>query len=81
MRKFFVKLCKRGNTVVTYMPTARGIEVTFEQAVYNGFNSLILTIDGRVLEVEGFNPSEVAYFQLFLKRNKDHIKELVMENA
>lgn len=81
MRKFFMKLCNHGNTVVTYMPTARGIEVTFEQPVYNGFNSLVLSIDGVVQSVEGFNSADINYFQLFLSRNRAHIEELVMDNA
>lgn len=81
MRKHYVTLCMRGNTVVTYMPTSRGIEVTFEQPIYNGFKTLVLTIEGKILSVEGFNPSEVSYYIRFLAKNRRLIENRVIADA
>lgn len=72
MRKHYMTLCTR-ETEVTTIKRETGIEVCFEQAVYKGFNELVLNLDGEIIKRNGFNDSEVSYFQRFLNMNKEGI--------
>lgn len=81
MRKHYATLCLHRDTEVTYIVGSSGIEVTFEQVVYNGFNSLVLTLNGKILSCHGFTNAEVSYFQLFLERNKGVIENWVIADA
>ena len=45
------------------------VRVTFEQAVNNGFNTLVLNDKGQIVENDGFNSSDTAFFEDFFKRN------------
>lgn len=69
MRGHYMTLCFKGNTEVTYMLKDTGLEVTFEQAVVGGFNTLVLDASGNVISNTGFNVSDVGFFQEFLKNN------------
>jgi len=62
-------LCMRGNTEVTHTLKNGKLEVTFEQAVNNGFNTLVLNNKGQIVTNEGFNSSDIAFFKDFFKRN------------
>ena len=79
MKRFFVKICK-SNTYVYYELSGETIKVYFEQPIRNRINKLILDCKGIILEQDGFNNSEVANYQLFLKRNIGHIQELIEQN-
>ena len=81
MRRHYVTLCVHGNTIVTFMKTDDDIEVTFEQAKYNGFNTTVMSLDGKILNNSGFEPAEIDYFQRFLARNRAGIAEEAMGNA
>lgn len=69
MRGHYMTLCFKGNTEVTYMLKDTGLEVTFEQAVIGGFNTLVLDDSGNILSNTGFNASDIEFFQEFLKNN------------
>lgn len=69
MRGHYMTLCFKGNTEVTYMLKDTGLEVTFEQAVVGGFNTLVLDASGNVISNTGFNVSDIDFFQEFLKNN------------
>ena len=69
MRGPYMTLCFKGNTEVTYMLKDPGLEVTFEQAVVGGFNTLVLDASGNVISNTGFNVSDIEFFQEFLKNN------------
>ena len=79
MKRFFVKICK-SNTSVYYELSGRYAKVYFEQSIKNKINKLVLDYEGKILEQDGFDNSEVAYYQLFLKRNIGHIQELIEQN-
>ena len=81
MRKFYCRLCQKENTDVTYITKNGNIEVTFEKAVYGGFHTLVLSISGDILFVEGFNSSDIDFFQRFLKTNRALIEKWVSEDA
>ena len=81
MRRHYVTLCMHGNTVVTYMRTESGIQVTFEQPKSRGFNTVVLDLDGAIIYNDGFESAETDYFQRFLRRNRDVIAEGAMEDA
>lgn len=69
MRGHYMTLCFKGNTEVTYMLKDTELEVTFEQAVVGGFNTLVLDASGNVISNTGFNVSDIEFFQEFLKNN------------
>lgn len=73
MRKHYMTLNFRGNVEVTHINKNGNIEVTFEQAVNSGFNTLVLDINGIVLSNTGFNNSDIDYFIRFLNRSKSAI--------
>lgn len=73
MRKHYMTLCIRGNTEITHIKKGNTIEVTFEQAVTGGFNTLVTDIDGNVLSNTGFNGSDVDFYLRFLQQNKSLI--------
>lgn len=81
MREFYVRLCQRENTDVTYMMNNGALEVTFEQAIYRGFKTLVLSILGDIVFCDGFNSSEIDYFQRFLAKNRPLIERMAKENA
>jgi len=81
IRKHYITLCMRNNTEVTYIVKNNLIEVTFEQAKYKGFNTLVTDIEGNILECNGFNNSETAYYLKFLDNNRPLIERLAAENA
>lgn len=81
MRRHYVTLCIHGNTVVTYMNTKDGVQVTFEQAKNKGFNTVVMNLDGGIVSNDGFVPAEVDYFQRFLLRNRNAIAEGARESA
>lgn len=66
-------LCFKGNVEVTHIEKGNTIEVTFEQAIQGGFNTLVLTVDGNILSNEGFSDSDVSYFVNFVKEHKKGI--------
>lgn len=69
MRISYITLCYRENTEVTYMLNKQGrIEVTFEKAVTDGFNTAVFNDRGELLSNEGFNPSDIDYFSRFTKQ-------------
>lgn len=76
IRKSYIKLCQHNNTEVTYIVKNNRIEVTFEQAVYGGFHTLVLDEFCNIISNDGFNGAEVGYFQRFLSNNISYIKEL-----
>lgn len=65
----YMTLCFRGNTEVTHIERNGNIEVTFEQAVNGGFNTLVLDLQGMLISNHGFNPSEVDWMRNFTIRN------------
>lgn len=69
MRKSYMTLCMRGNTEVTHILRNGKLEVTFEQAVSNGFNTLVLNDKGQIVKNDGFNSSDIAFFKDFFKKN------------
>lgn len=69
MRGHYMTLCFKGNTEVTYILSGDDLEVTFEQAVIGGFNTLVLDASGNILSNTGFNASDIEFFQEFLKNN------------
>ena len=73
-RQFYVRLYQRENTDVTYIVRNGRIEVTFETAVYRGFKTLVTDIMGNILFCDGYNPSEISFFQKFLKNNRSLIE-------
>lgn len=62
-------LCFRENTEVTHIVNNGKIEVTYEQAVDGGFHTLVVDIDGNVVNNDGFNDSEVDFFRRFTIQN------------
>lgn len=68
MRKSYMTLCMRGNTEVTHILRNGKLEVTFEQAVSNGFNTLVLNDKGQIVKNDGFNSSDIAFFKDFLRK-------------
>ena len=72
-RKHYMTLCIRGNTEVTHIERNGIIEVTFEQVCTGGFNTLVLDIDANIISNEGFNTSDVSFFQRFLLSNREVI--------
>ena len=82
LRKPYMKLCQHNNTEVTYIIKNGVIEVTFEQAVNGGFKTLVMNERMEVLLNKGFNGAEIGYFQIFLKRNINVMKEYeTVENS
>lgn len=75
MRKHYMTLCIRNNTEVTHIIRDNKLEITFEQAVNGGFNTLVMLEDGTILSNEGFNSSDIAFFRDFLCRNVSVMKE------
>lgn len=73
-RMSYMTLCFRGNTEVTHINKNGVIEVTFEQAVHGGFNTLVMDLQGRVISNDGFNNSEVEWMRDFTIRNAPIIK-------
>ena len=76
IRKSYIKLCQHNNTEVTYIVKNNRIEVTFEQAVYGGFHTLVLDENCNIISNNGFNSAEVGYFQRFLSININTIREI-----
>ena len=52
-----------GDTEVTFVENNNIIEVTFERAVSNGFQSAVFNQCGALLENNGFNSEELALFK------------------
>lgn len=75
MRKHYMTLCIRNNTEVTHIIRNGRIEVTFEQAVNGGFKTLVLLENGDIISNDGFNASDIYFFEDFLRRNIDVIRE------
>lgn len=73
MRKTYMILYIRGTTEITHIDRKGTIEVTFEQACTDGFNSLVTDIDGNILSRIGFNDSDVAFYLSFLDSNREGI--------
>lgn len=71
-------LCFRENTEVTHIVNNGKIEVTYEQAVDEGFHTLVVDIEGNVLSNDGFNDSEVDFFRRFTIQNAPAI---IMESS
>lgn len=69
IRKHYMTLCVRGNTEVTHIIRNGRLEVTFEQAVNGGFNTLILLDDGTIVYNNGFSISDICFFRNFLMNN------------
>lgn len=68
-------ICVMNNTEVTHIKRKNYLEVTFEQAYYNGFKTLICDDSGNILSNDGFNNAEVAFFLDFLRRNIEVMKQ------
>lgn len=77
MRKHYMTLCARGNSdiEITHIKKNGEIEVTCEQATNGGFNTLVMALDGRVMETSGFNNSDIAFLRTFVMKNADGIRE------
>ena len=73
-RKHYMTLCFRGNTEVTHIVKNGKIEVTFEQAVNGGFNTLITDLQGNVIQSSGFTDNDVDFFCRFVRQSADGIK-------
>ena len=73
VRKHYITICFKGNTVVTHIAKNGTIEVTFEQAVKDGFNTLIADIDSNVISNNGFNNADVEYFRQVFRHNRSVI--------
>ena len=70
MRKHYMTLCFRGDVEITHICKNGVIEVTFEQAIKGGFNTLVTTLDGAILQRNGFTDSDVDFYLRFLNDNK-----------
>lgn len=81
IRQHYITLSARGNVVITYRVVNNCIEVTFEQAVNGGFNTMVTDIDGNIKSNEKFSSSDTAYLQNFLAQNKECLIGLVKDNA
>jgi len=74
IRKHYMTLCFRGGNVeITHINRGGRIEVTFEQAINNGFNNLVIDIDGNILYSEGFSNSDIDFYRRFLLKNRETI--------
>lgn len=69
MRKHYITLCARGNTEVTHVLKNGRLEVTFESAVNNGFNTVIFDDKCNIISNTGFNASDIEFFKTFLMIN------------
>lgn len=81
VRKFYMRLCLKGNTDVTYQNTPNGLEVTFEAAAKGGFKTLVLGIGGDIRQLSGYSRAEVEFFQHFLNNNRNTIERWAQEDA
>lgn len=82
VRKHYVTICYRDNTVVTYVVKPDGhLEVDFETPTRRGSKYLSLLKDGTILRQEGYNPSEIDFCQRFLATNLPLIERKAMEHA
>lgn len=77
MRKHYMTLFTRGNQgiVISHVKKDDSIEVTCEQAVDGGFNTLVTDIDGNVVSENGFNSSDVQYLRRFIQKSREGIIE------
>ena len=77
MRKHYMTLYTRGNQgiEVSHIKKNGVIEVTCEQAVNGGFNSLVTDIDGNIINSYGFNGSDIQYLVRFIRKSKEGIME------
>jgi hypothetical protein len=80
-RHHYITLCARGNIVVTYRMINDKTEVTFEQAKYKGFNTLVSDIYGNIISNDGYNDSDIEFLLSFLEQNKNCIMELMKQDA
>lgn len=80
-RQFYMRLCQKNNTDVTYILRDGKIEVTFESAIYKGFKTLVTDIMGNILFCDGYNSAEIAFFRRFLENNRKNIELESKENA
>ena len=77
MRKHYMTLFTRGNRGIEVSHIKNGdlIEVTCEQAVDGGFNTLVTDIDGNIISSNGFNGSDVQYLIRFIQKSREGIIE------
>lgn len=81
IRKHYITICLRGNTVITYRVINDNIEITFEQAKNGGFNTMVTDINGKIISNDGFNGSDVGYLLSFLEQNKNCITRLATDDT
>ena len=81
MRKHYMTLFTRGNEgiVVSHIKHNNTVEVTCEQAVDGGFNTLVSDVDGNIISEHGFNSSDVQYLIHFIQKSKAGILEEAQE--
>ncbi len=77
MRKHYMTLYTRGNRgiEVSHIKNGDSIEVTCEQAVDGGFNTLVTDIDGNIISADGFNGSDIQYLIRFIQKSREGIIE------
>lgn len=73
IRKSYMTLCFRDNVEVTHIVRNGVIEVTYEKAVPNGFHTLVMDINGNILSNDGFNDSDIDFYQRFTLINQSGI--------
>ena len=66
VRQHYMTICTRGADIeMTYMNRGSYVEIAFEQATNNGFNTLVLTHTGSILSSYGFNASDIDFLMRF----------------
>lgn len=73
MRKFYATLCFKENTKCFYQEKEGKAEVIFECGLSNGLKVLILSLEGNIIFCDGFNSSDIEFFQGFLRKNRSLI--------
>lgn len=73
VRQHYMTITCMGNIEVTYKENNFILEVTFERARGNNFQTAIFSIDGTLLSNNGFSMSDLSFCYNFLVNNANCI--------